>query len=131
MKRIAAFVCSLALASVTIASASDAPVIPWTNFSGDMVKAGIKADLFPCPQGEIFGAGFRGTNGDFFVMLFNPATNAVVFYYMPSADADPTFIGHGIVDPDKHDYIPAITWRPFTKADGQANSCAVMNPAGA
>lgn len=130
MKRIAAFVCLLALASATIASAhvAGAPAIPWKTFSGPMVKSAINAQMVPCPKGEIFAAGFRGLEGDAFVMFFNPTTGLIVFLYLPDSTT-PTYIGVGIVDPNKHDEIPPIAWRAMTPRDHEASVCAVTNPA--
>ena len=122
MRRIAAFICAVTLASATIASAAP---MPWQQFSSkEMLSAGSNAQLATCQSGaELFMAIF--TNGKAkYLMVYSPDSNRIAFYYAPDGGLI-TEVGLGFVSPDAHDFIPPLHWIPYVEAR-HADVCSFM-----
>ena len=113
MRTIAAFVCVLALASATIASAAP---MPWKLFNEPaLLRANTLATPSLCnDKDEIFIAGFK-TAGAIYVMAYEPVSGRIVFTY--GTGGAPTEIGFGTVNPLKNNEIPTLQWRTFRLAD--------------
>lgn len=109
--------------------------MPWTTFSGPMVKAVIGSQQGSCGNNKpVFMAVFQheGANYIMFVRADEQATR-VLFWYDPKPedkDAAPTEATFAVTVPsDKHDEIPPLTWHAFSDAD--RNPCASLFPADA
>lgn len=131
MKRLALLVCSLALVCVTTA-ASAAPVLPWTTFSGPMVKAVVGSpQLGTCgrPETELLVAAFRHADV-VFMMVFSPVTGRIAFFYDPTPEAQGdtfTYVGIGQIVPERHDEIPVLRWSAYDPRLHK-DICNVMYP---
>ena len=132
MKRIAAFVCLIALVSATIASAAP---MPWKTFSGQMVQDAVSSSPASCGKDkEMFVAEFRKDGAGY--VMFAGLSNGqmyVLFMYDPHPEDPNSFVGvettgRTLVPADKHDEIPPLTWRPYSR-ERDSNICATMFPA--
>jgi hypothetical protein len=110
MRRIAAFVCALTLASATIASAAP---MPWKKFNEPAIlKANKFANPGMCEGKEILLAGFK-TDTAVYVMAYSPLNNRILFVYA-KLDGLPLEIGFGTVDDGpKYNEIPPLAWQKF------------------
>lgn len=131
MKRIAAFVCLIALASATIVSAAP---MPWTLFNEPaMLKANRGAQLGSCPNGEEVFLAVFATATESYVMVFAPSTSNILFLYDPApADKDslPTEIGFGHVDRENNNVIPPLYWVAFDPTI-HGDACTLLMKSGA
>ena len=115
---------------VLIPCFASAAVLPWKTFS-EQAKDATGSSFAGCATStgikEVFRASFR-KDGNGYMTYFGVDTRRYVVMVYPNVTegALPSEVGIGVVDPEQHDTIPALSWKPYET--GAIDVCSQLFP---